>query len=57
MKKCIVCQAQVDWAVVIEEFEWVFDQADALGVESLTEQAQCVYEGLVCSHECFDALE
>ncbi len=55
-KKCVVCNAEVDWAQVQQEFEGILDQVDRYGVDSLTEQQQVVYLGLCCSRECFEHL-
>ena len=57
MGKCIICGNTVDWDIVKEEFDYILAQADAHGVESLTENQQVVYEGLVCSDECYNKLE
>lgn len=57
MDKCVVCRGKVDWSEVKEEFSEILDQADTLGVDSLTENEQVVYEGSCCSRECYDKLE
>jgi hypothetical protein len=54
---CIICNKKVDWEYIKEEFSTIFDQVDAYGVDSLTEHEQCIYEGLVCSPDCFDMLK
>jgi hypothetical protein len=56
MKNCAVCGNPVDWNQVTDEFGEMFAQADALGMESLTEQQQMVLEGKVCSIECYENL-
>jgi len=56
-KRCVVCNAEVDWAKIQQEFGHVLDQADRCGVESLTERQQVVYLGLCCSPECYEELQ
>ena len=52
-KRCVVCKNLVDWDVVKDEFPELFLQADALDIDSLTEQEQVVLEGNCCSLECY----
>lgn len=54
---CVVCKGPVDIEVVMGDFAEVFAQADALGMESLTENQQVLVEGSCCSDECFDKLD
>ncbi len=54
--RCVVCKGQVDWDLVKEEFEDMFPQVDCLGVESLTEDQQVVYEGKCCSYACYEKM-
>jgi hypothetical protein len=56
MTTCTVCKNPVDLSLVKEEFGELFSQADALGMESLTENQQVVLERKVCSIECYDRL-
>ena len=53
VKHCVVCGKQVEWEVVKEEIEYILNQANALGMSSLTEAEQVACNGLVCSEECF----
>jgi len=55
-KICVVCKKLVDWSMVLEDFEELFDQVDTYGMESLTEQEQVVVEGGCCSIECFEKI-
>jgi len=54
--RCVVCKDMVDWDLVKEENEEMFEQVDRCGVESLTENEQVVYEGKCCSFGCYDEL-
>ncbi len=45
---CIYCGKPVEWGVICDEFDDLLTQVDLLGVESLTEQEQLVYEGKLC---------
>ena len=56
MRTCIVCKHPVDFEVVKEEFDTLLEQVDSYGVASLTESKQLVYEGAVCSYDCYEAL-
>ena len=56
MRNCIVCKNPVDFEVVREEFESLLEQVDTYGVESLTEAKQFVYEGAICSYDCYENL-
>ena len=56
MTTCTVCKNPVDWNQVKDEFGELFAQADALGMESLTENQQVVLEGHCCSTDCYDQL-
>lgn len=53
---CVVCNNKVDWEIIKEEFEGMFNQVDWLGEDSLTDQQQTVYAGRICSYECWDKL-
>jgi hypothetical protein len=53
---CVVCKKEVDWDNLVDEFEYLFDQCDMLGEDSLTENEQCLIHGHVCSEECFENL-
>ena len=53
-KRCVVCKNPVDWGLVREDFEDMLEQVDRLGVESLTENQQVVYECKCCSFECYE---
>lgn len=55
--KCVVCGRIVDFTYVKGEFDYIFEQVDKFGVESLPEPAQVVYEGRCCSVNCFSKLE
>lgn len=55
-KTCAVCGGVVNWDYVVSEMAGIFEHADQLGVESLTESEQLVYEGRVCSWACFEDL-
>ena len=57
VKHCVVCGKQVEWNVVKEEIEYMLNQADVLGMSSLTEAEQVACNGLVCSVECFYKLD
>ena len=57
MTRCCVCGSFVDMEIVHEDFEEYFAQADALGMESLTEHQQIAVEGLVCSFDCYLQLD
>ena len=50
---CVICKDVVDRDSVLEEFGEVFEQADYLGLDSLTEDDQAVVEGVVCSIHCY----
>lgn len=54
--RCVVCKERVDWDLVKEEFEDMFPQVDCLGVESLTENQQVVYERKCCSYKCYEKM-
>lgn len=54
---CINCEKPVDWELVKEDMEYVFEQADGYGMASLTETKQLVIEGKVCSPDCMETLE
>ena len=60
-KDCVVCGCTVDWDYITEINEddhgELLMQVDQLGVDSLTEQEQVLYEGLVCSWKCYDKLK
>lgn len=56
MNKCVVCKGEVDWNIIKEEFEYLLNQVDTHGPDSLTENEQVVYEGSCCSQECFEKL-
>jgi len=57
MRLCVVCNKPVEAALVKEEFPELFAQADACGMESLTEQQQVVVEFKCCSESCYERLE
>lgn len=57
MKKCMVCEKEVVWELVVEEFEDIFNTVDHYGVAALTEQKQHVYEGRICSSECLETID
>jgi hypothetical protein len=54
-----MCGNDVNWYFVIEEdaFQHIFYNVDRHGVECLTENKQLVYQGRICSENCFDVLE
>lgn len=54
--KRVVCNKEVFWQKVKKDFEEILTQADTWGVDSLTENEQVVWEGLCCSHKCFNKL-
>jgi hypothetical protein len=51
---CIVCKGLV--TLTDPDLEYIFIQADRLGMESLTEAEQHVVEGRVCSGLCLAML-
>jgi len=53
MGKCVVCNKEVDWEIVKEEFSDMLDQVDYYGAGSLTDNQQVVYNGRCCSLECY----
>jgi hypothetical protein len=53
MEKCNMCKKEFDREDVIEEYEYLFGQADALGMESCTEPEQALIEGSICS-DCYE---
>ena len=57
MVKCIVCGRPVIWKKIVEAFREFFDRVDHFGEDSLTEQEQTVYQGKVCSNDCFFYLD
>jgi len=57
MADCIICKEQVDWTLVVEEFEDVLRQADMFGLESLTEHEQVVSEGKICGLSCYYTMQ
>ena len=55
---CVICKAPVtdeDWDEIKDEWSELFMQADALGVESLTEHEQVLLERAV-HLDCYDYL-
>ena len=56
-KKCVVCGGTVNWDYIPDDYGELLMQVDQHGVESLTEQEQVLYEGLVCSWECYHKLK
>lgn len=57
MNLCIICKQPVEASLVKENFPELFAQADALGINSLTEQQQIVVEFKCCSKECYGGME
>ena len=57
MNLCVVCGKPVEAVLVKEEFPELLAQADARGMESLTEQQQVVVEFKCCSESCYERLE
>ena len=56
---CVVCKRNIttdDIFALFDEYPDTFQQADALGMESLTENEQVLVEGQVHS-ECYENLE
>ena len=51
--RCIVCEEVVEPYIVKVEFKELFEQADAIGMDSLTEHEQIVVEFKCCSEVCF----
>lgn len=56
MKRCVVCNREVIWEDIIEEFEEIFERVNSYGETSLTEHEQMVYHQKVCSIECEELL-
>jgi hypothetical protein len=56
MNKCVICGKKVDWDYIKDEFAEILQQADCLGVDSLTEAQQIVYERKCCS-DCYFELD
>lgn len=55
---CQECGKVVVWDHVLEEFDWIFNQSDFYGYDSLTENEQVVAcAGAICSMKCFEAME
>ena len=54
--RCVVCGGEVDRGLVLEQFESLFDQADAFGMDSLTDQQQTLVEGHCCA-DCYYELQ
>ena len=57
MRLCVVCNKPVEAVLVKEEFPELFAQADAWGMDSLTEQEQVVVEFGCCSTRCFENID
>ena len=55
--ECIVCGNCVEQDIINEDFDHLFNQADSLGMDSLTEAEQSAVSGYVCSYSCFESLE
>ncbi len=59
-KLCPVCKTPINphknWEHIKDMYDEILDQADYLGVESLTEQEQVLYENNVHA-DCFYELE
>lgn len=53
----MICQKQVIWENIIEDFEDIFEQVDSRGEASLMESQQYVYLGEICSRECYGELD
>jgi hypothetical protein len=56
---CVVCKKPIttfDWCEITSEFSELFAQADALGMESLTEEQQILVNREVHVGECYDSL-
>lgn len=50
--KCKVCKKPLDQSLIQEEFEDLFTLANYAGMEALTEKAQALVEGELCS-DCY----
>lgn len=57
-KKCVVCEKEVNIkeSDLVDYYDECCAQADALGMESLTEHQQVLVEGLVCCTVCYTHL-
>lgn len=55
--KCVVCNNEVEWSKVSEEFSHILDRVDRYGECSLTEREQVVYNGQCCSKDCYNHLQ
>lgn len=57
---CVVCKKEVNktenMADIRDEFNYLMEQVDHLGVDSLTENEQVLYEGKVHAYHCFEYL-
>ncbi len=54
---CVVCGMSFSRKDIKDDFEYLFNQVDALGFESLTECQQTVVEGGICSQDCYEKLQ
>ena len=57
MSVCMMCLEEVEQDILIEDFGYIFTQADMLGTESLTEHEQVVLEGRLCSYGCYESMQ
>jgi hypothetical protein len=54
---CMMCLEEVEQDILLEDFGYIFTQADMLGTESLTEHEQVVLEGRLCGQDCYYAMQ
>jgi hypothetical protein len=54
--RCVVCGREVDREEVLERFNGLFDQADAFGMDSLTDQQQTLVDDHCCA-DCYYELQ
>jgi hypothetical protein len=59
MNKCVVCKKNVVVSVLEEEdlYNELVTQANALGMESLTESQQLYVEGALCCESCYEEID
>jgi len=55
---CVICKNKVDGKKLAQDvrdndLEYIFEQADSQGMESLTEKQQVLFLSYVCSVKCY----
>lgn len=57
MSSCKMCNVEIDFDIVSEDIASILEKADAFGAESLTEEERMIFEGKICSPECYEELK